>query len=1048
MMRVQVLGPVRAWRDGGEVPLGQSRQQAVLAMLVLAGGQPVSRAELVDALWADDPPPSAVNVIHIYVMNLRRLLEPGRRPRAASQILPNLGTGYALRLPDEDVDVWRFRRLISAAENARRAGDDAGAAELLRDALGLWLAEPLAGIDVLSNHPMRVALIGERRAAAIRYGEAALAAGVPADAVPVLEAAAAADPLDESVHALLIRAHAAAGRRGRSFVVYRDLRRRLAEELGADPGPEVVAAHGIALQDENQSAATAIPVRTERAVPAQLPPDVSVFTGREREVSVLDELVAAPVKDPDKTALLIFAVTGTAGVGKTALAIHWAHRVRDRFPDGQLYVDLRGYDPEGPPLTPGEVLARFLRALGAPGRAIPADVDERAASFRTALDQRRLLVVLDNASSTDQVRSLLPGTASCLVVVTSRDSLPGLVTRHGARRVVLDALPEADAVALLGRLIGERVATDRVAAAEMARQCACLPLALRIAAHLVTDRPGTALVDVVRELANGQQRLDLLTAGDDPRTAVRSAFSCSYRHLSTDAARAFRRLGLHPGPTPDRYAAAALAGTGPDRLTLVLDRLARANLIQRAGPDRFALHDLLRAYAAELAAEEDGCDGNRQALARLFDCYLHTALAAVDLVYPAERNRRPRLDVPEHPGPDFVDADAARAWLDREWPNLAAAIDYGGAHGWPDHAVRLTLTLARYLYSAGQFAEAIGRHGSAIRAARQVGDRAGECQLLNSRAHFHIQQAAYAQAVDDLRQSQALAAELDDRTAEARASGNLGLAYLWLGQYAEAGAQLQRAHSLFRETGDRLGEASALGSLGHLDLRLGYFRRAAERLRDALVIAREVGDRTAEARILGNLGHIDLYQGFYDRAADHFRARDGLGEACLGQGRQDEAAAHHRAAAATLREIGDRSGEGRALRGLGDVLVRQGSPGPALAHLRQALTLVDEVSDVAERVRVLNSLGAAWSAAGDLRQAITQHHAALAQAVDLGDRLGQAHAHAGLARAISAAGDPDGGRRHGTRAVALFVDLELTPALIGEAEADWSDRASSTAPSS
>ncbi|MGH8921280.1 MAG: NB-ARC domain-containing protein, partial [Actinomycetes bacterium] len=383
------------------------------------------------------------------------------------------------------------------------------------------------------------------------------------------------------------------------------------------------------------------------------------------------------------------------GVGKTALALRWAHRVRGDFPDGQLYVNLRGYDP-GQPLSADDVLAGFLRALGLAGHDIPLEVDERAAAYRSLLDGRRMLVVLDNAATVEQIRPLLPGTPSAMVVVTSRDSLAGLVARDGARRLGLDLLPPEDAVSLLRVLIGARVEVEPDAAMTLANQCARLPLALRVAAELAVARPTTSLAVLVAELVDEQLRLHLLDAGGDPRTAVRGVFSWSYQHLPADAARAFRLLGLHPGPDLDLYAAAALTDTTPGQAQHLLGLLARAHLVHTASAGRYGMHDLLRAYATHLATDEDSGHERRAVLTRLFDYYLAIVVAAMDTLVPAERHLRPRIPDPAPPGPVVADLITARAWLDAERAILAAICAHTARYGWPGHTTRLATTLFRY----------------------------------------------------------------------------------------------------------------------------------------------------------------------------------------------------------------------------------------------------------------------------------------------------------------------------------------------------------------
>lgn len=577
-MRIQVLGPVRAWRDDVPIGLGSPQRRALLGLLAVSRGQQLPFSGLADALWGERPPASAANVVQTHVKHLRRLLEPGRPPRAPSAVLPLVGDGYALRVPQEAIDLLRFRGLVAAADIARRGSDQDRAAALLADALGLWQQPALADLPSLAAQPTVVALAGERRGVVARYGDVMILTGRGADVLPLLEEAAAAQPLDEDAQARLIRAYEAVGRRDRAVAVYLRSRRRLADELGVDPGPGLSEAYTAVLRRNTRPPAPALgrehgpaqepvpahgtadprgtglargtnplrgtphdrgPTPGRPMPPAQLPAAVPDFTGRHGELSALDRLL--PEAEARHGAAGVSVVSGPAGVGKTALAVHWAHRMRHRFPDGQLYVDLRGYDP-GHPVPPGDALSRFLTGLGAPGDAIPLDVDDRASRYRSETADRRMLVVLDNALSEEQVRPLLPGSPSCAVVVTSRDSLPGLVALHGARRLGLAPLPAPDAVTLLRALIGARAETEPDAAVVLAEQCGRLPLALRVAAELAAGRPELRLTDLVTELADRQRRLDMLHAGGDRRAAPRGrAPSASTGHSGAGPSNPRRR---------------------------------------------------------------------------------------------------------------------------------------------------------------------------------------------------------------------------------------------------------------------------------------------------------------------------------------------------------------------------------------------------------------------------------------------------------------------------------------------------------------------------
>jgi len=950
-LRINVLGPMRAWHDDEPIQLGPPAQRVLLGLLVLAGGQPVGLSSLIDAIWGDQPPASAVNVIQTHVKRLRRLLEPGRAPHSRSELLPYLGDGYRLGVPEEQIDLLRFRRLV------RGGGPPA-------EALALWQGRPFADVPQLADHPRVLSIVAEHRAVLARHGDAMLAAGAVDRAITAYEEVTAADPLDEAGQARLVRAYAAAGRRAHAFTTFHAVRRRLADELGVDPGPELTAAHQ-ALLDEDARAQPPAAARPARPVPAELPADVPGFTGRQRELAELDRL-------PDPSTVAIAIVSGTAGVGKTALATRWAHRARDRFPDGQLYVDLRGYDPEQP-VSPGAALARFLRSLGLPGEQVPADADERAARYRSLLDGRRMLVLLDNAASVDQVRPLLPGSAGSVVLVTSRDNLPGLVVRHGARRLGLDVLRREDALALLRRLAGEGVTAEAAAAEELAEHCARLPLALRIAAELVYRRQPATLASVVDELADHRGRLGLLSTGD-PHSDIGVVFSWSYRDLPAGPARTFRLLGLHPGTEVDSYAVAALIGGDAAQAGAHLDLLAGSHLVQRNG-DRYSMHDLLRAYAKDLAGEAE--------LPRpVLDFYLYTAAVAMDLLYPAERGRRPEVPAPAGPVPPLR-ASTALAWLDAERPNLVATAVHAAAHGQDSYAVRLAQVLLRYLESGGHYADAVTLHEQALRAADRTGDRGSAAQLRINLGVMHVQQARYAEADEELRRAIDLAHEAGDAFARVRALGNLGHLYQWQGRYPEAARMLTEVIAVARHTGNRAAEARGLGNLGQVRLRQGRYPDAAHDLRASAAICRDVGDAAGEAYALVYLGHVESSLGRYA-----------------------EAGQLHERALTVFRGTTELAGEAYALDGLGGVDVLRGEHRRALDRLDEALVLFRRIGERAGEARVSNSLGEAAAAMGRPADARAHHLSALRIAGEIGHRYEQSRAEQGLARDAGTTGPP------------------------------------------
>jgi tetratricopeptide (TPR) repeat protein len=771
-----------------------------------------------------------------------------------------------------------------------------------------------------------------------------------------------------------------------------------------------VSAMGVALVlvDRARSASGAVegpqrgslPTSAGVATPRQLPLEVSGFAGRAAELAELDGLLAR------RPPAAIVAVSGTGGVGKTALAMRWAHRVARRFPDGQLYVDLRGYDPDES-VQPAEALAGFLRALGLAGADIPYELAERAARYRSVLAGRRVLVVLDNASSVGQVRPLLPGTPLCFVLVTSRDSLAGLVARDGARRIDLDLLPFDDSIGLLRDLIGGRVDAEPAAAAALAERCVRLPLALRLAGELATSRPAKALTDLVSELADEQRRLELLDAGADERTAVRAVFSWSYRHLPADGARMFRLCGLHPGQDLDVYAAAALADTDLARATRLFGVLVRGHLVQEVSHGRFGMHDLLRAYATERTRDDDIEQDRRAALTRLFDYYRYTAAVATSTLFPAEGYRRPHVAPPETPIPPVVDGINAKRWLDAERPTLVAAVADAADHGWPTHAGDLAAIIRRYLQACGHYADAFAVHTQACRVAHENGDRLGEAAALYDLGWAHQAWGHHDEAIDLYQQALTIRHEEGDRIGEAVTLNNLGIVYQRCGRYNQAVDLYQQALTIHREVREYpLGEARTLDNLGLTHARLGRYNEAIDCLQRSLTITRETGAPHLEAVALGNLGEVYWRMGRYDDALAHLQQ-------ALGMARE----------AVVL--YGD---EGDTLYHQGLVYARLGRHDDALTCLWQALAIGQDTGVALLEAQALNGLGETHLAVGRHGDALGHHRRALALAHQLHVRDEQARAHAGIAHALHATGDTPAARRHWQKALTLYNDLGVPEA--------------------
>lgn len=1013
-VRIDVLGPLAVRFGDRPVEIGAEKQRLLLALLALQPNRTVRREDLVDVIW-DEPPPSCLELVHTYVARLRRALRP------AGLITTDKG-GYRLSVNEDELDLLRFDALVERAEREPEAAEEA-----YREALGLWRGPALADVGRLRQHPVRLALAMRRAQAVLAY--AAAAAAHPEDAAVQLRALTAEEPLNESAHARLMLALAASGRQAAALGVFDEVRRRLADELGIEPGPELREAQRQVLRQDFGAP------EQPASVPAQLPADVHGFRGRTVQLGELDALLRRGEAD---TGARIVVLSGTAGVGKTALAVRWAQRARAEFPDGQLYVDLRGYGTVRP-VEPGDALSGFLRALGVDGADIPAEPGERAAKFRTVLNGRRMVLLLDNAGSVGQVRPLLPGSPSCLVLVTSRDALPGLVARDGARRVLVDLLTDTEARDLLRTLVGRRVDDEQAATSALIGYSARLPLALRLVAELALSRPGARLAALEAELADERRRLDLLDGGGDPLTAVRAVFSWSYRHLAADAARVFRLCGLHPGRDLTPAAIAALARLPLPEAERLTGSLVRAHLAQETGDDRVQLHDLLRVYAAELAAEEQG--ESHDAQERLFDFYVRSAAQAMDVVLPLERHLRPQV-----PDPDVKVLDAP-AWLEAERRNLLAVAAHATRHGRPEHLRLLSGILWHYLDVGGYHEESLVLHTHASVLAQDSGDRAAEADPLTLIALGHWRVGRSREAVRYLEEALVIVRESGNRVTEIHVLNTLGLACRALGRFAEGIGYSTEALTLARKSGDQTSEGLVLVVLGCTCRGIGRYGEAIGYLSEALDLAREIADRTSEGYALVNIGDSLSALGRYDEAVgsitaglEHFRAMgvrvsEGYALGILGdiehaRGRYAEAEAYLERALELAQEAGSPTNRSVALKHLGDVRLGQGRPDEAAQHLEEALGIARECGDLGVQSRVLNSLGFVAAARGRDDQALTYHREALAAAKETGCLPEQGRAHRGLGDVHCGLSDPDAAREHWARASNCYAAERVPGAIL------------------
>jgi DNA-binding SARP family transcriptional activator len=1012
--RLRILGAVEARAGGSVLSLGPPKQRFVLAVLALEVNRPVPVDRIVDLAWPEEPPRTAGHAIQVYVSRLR----------AAFAGHPDVeihtdGTSYRLAADPLRIDAHRFRVLVGTA--AQADGDEARVA-LLDEALQLWGGPPMHGVcgpDIAER--LGAGLVEARLTALEDRAEAMLRLGRHREIIDELTGLVAAEPQRERLAAALMLALYRSGRAAAAIGVARATRRHLAEHLGLDPGPalqhleQAVMRQDPALQQPEPSRA---PARPAVAVPAQLPAPVAGFAGREDQLAQLDALV------PDGGDATVVTIGGTAGVGKTALAVQWAQRRRDRFPDGQLYLNLGGYG--GSPLHAGQALATFLRALGIPAEQVPVDPAEAGALYRTLVADRRLLVVLDNAAGPEQVRPLLPGGMRCATLITSRDRLAGLVARDGARPLTLGELTPAGAAALLTGLLGARATDDPGGTAELARLCGRLPLALRIAAAHLACRPRIRVADLVAELGAGD-RLTMLALPGDEQSAVRAAFELSYAALKPEASRLFRLAGLVPGGEVTAVSAAALADVDPPYAARLLSGLADAHLIEELASGRYALHDLLHLYAAELTAVEDAAGERAAAARRLYDFHLATATAAAALLYPQMQ----RLPVEVGSGLSFPSPAAALAWLDAERSTMVALVrraarNDDGPGGNDRRAAGHDRRAARNDDGpGGNDRRAAGHDGLPAEGDRRAGeDTRRAAWLLADALRGYFWTRRYA---DDwlATASGGLAAAEAGGDAHGQAAAHLSLAqaYRSLSRHDEAVTHFDQARTQAGLAGWRQGEAAALGSVANVYRDLGRLAEAADRHGQALALYRETGGRGGEAVSLGNLGNVLVESGRIAEGVDRLtegmalyrelgsvngRAlmHNSLGYAHLGAGRIDVALAEFDQALALHREAGSGEGEADTLVNMAEAHREAGRHHDAFRLGLAGLALAVEAADRRLEADAHNLLGTVHTRRGEPAAAAVRHQSALRLAAEVGHDKGTTVALLGLAEADLAAGRP------------------------------------------
>jgi DNA-binding SARP family transcriptional activator/tetratricopeptide (TPR) repeat protein len=915
-MMVRLLGPVEVRVNDGIQPVRGLRRAAVVAALALHPGEVLGIDRLVDIVWGDAAPASAATTLHTHVWHLRRMLDP-------RDVIVARSPGYLLDVADGATDVQAAQRLIQKGNDT---GDLRERVQLLTEAAALWRGQPLATVTRVPWFDMharrledellqtRQALIGAR-----------LGLGEHLDVLSELEVLCRQHPMHEQFHAQLMVALYRANRQADALAVYRRLRHTLGDDLGLDPSqPLRDLEAGILRQDPSLIPSSPISVgaaRPTHPTPAQLPPTLGRFVGRTRELGQLDALLRSGVHGSEPPpSLPIAIVSGSPGVGKSTLAVHWAHQVAHRFPDGQLYVNLRGFDPQGSVVDPADALGGFLDALSVPVERIPAGLDAQVGLYRSLMADKRLLVVLDNARDADQVRPLLPAGPGCVVLITSRSPLTPLVVIEDADLITLDLMTVSEAGEMLAHRVGPcRARAEPDAVREIVEHCARLPLALGIAAARAAAHPHFPLAETAGQLRRATSTLDILRGGD--RTSdLRVVFSCSYRTLSPAAAELFRLLGLHPGPDIGLPAAASLVGRAQLEVQPLLDELAHAQLISEYRPGRYSFHDLLRAYAIEQSDLQDSGYAIEAAKHRLLDHYLFSSFANASFMGNEWTQLELGAPVSGVSVDTCADSEAALAWLDRERAVIVGAIKRAADDGLVDHAWQLAWSITTYLLRRGHWHDISTAHSAALTACRRNGNIVAQAHALYGLASGYARSGRFDEAFPHFIDAR----DLFEQTGEFVNRARIYSCLAWLaerrGDPAD-GLQLSlRELDLYRAAGNRTGEAEAFGDIGWCYALLGEYDNAIASCRRALAMQQELGHPESETATWDSLGFI------YQQTGDH-----------------EQAIICYERAIDLCRELSDRYNEAGALNGLGDTYDKAGDPAAAERSWREALTILESI---------------------------------------------------------------------------------------------------------
>ncbi|MEU4475897.1 BTAD domain-containing putative transcriptional regulator [Micromonospora sp. NPDC023888] len=903
-----LLGEIQAQLDGREMPLGALRQRAVLAALLTDANQLVSVESLVVRVWGEEPPDGVRDTLYSYLSRLRQALTA-----APGVDLARRSGGYLLAVDEQSVDLHRFHDLV---DQARSTGDQDRALTLFERALALWRGEAFARLDSPWFNGVRDGLDRQRLEAESDHADLMLLRGRHHELLADLPARAAARPLDERIAGQLMLSLYRRGRPAEALEHYERIRLRLADELGADPSPPLQRLHQrILAADPTLTVPQPAPREALSVVPRQLPAPPGLFTARAEELAYLTAAVADG--DQSDTTVVISAIGGSGGIGKTSLVLRWAHTHLDRFADGQLYADLRGFGPGFGPVSPSTVIRGFLEALGVAPNAIPVDPDTQAALYRSLLAGRQMLIVLDNARDANQVVPLLPGSPTCTVLVTSRRELAALTATHRARPIALDVLsPHESRELLIGHLGPERVAAEPAAVSTLVDQCAGLPLALGIVAARAATRPQLPLATLARELRDASARLDALDAGE-LNVNLRAVFSSSVAALSREAATVFALFGLVPTDDISLPAVASLIGVPATRARELLRQLEATYLVHQHVPGRFRMHDLVRLHAAEQATETVDAETRDAALRRLVDFYLHTAYAADRLLDPW----RPPITI-GCPAPGCTPEQAhgvaeSMAWFDTEHPHLLSVQQVSVSRGWHRQVWQLARALATFHARRGRKRDQVTVWQAGAAAADAEGDPA-----VQAMAHRFLGQAI--QWLGDIRATvarfqiaMAYAEQAGDLAEEARSHFALGVTWSFEGDHQQALTHNRLAVGMFRSLADPVEEARCLNGVGWSLALLERYDEARAACEQAVELYRRHRHPDAAADALHSLGYIDQQTG-----------------------RHAEALAYYQQARTVYADVGNTRGEVDCLTSLGELYTSMGKRTEAQQAWQEAVDLL------------------------------------------------------------------------------------------------------------